>query len=243
MKKVLLTAFTAFSLTYSFAQCTPDGSETIPGMHPTQLEGLATGYEGTPYSQTLTVIIPTDTIVDVFGVPTTVPITSATVTSVTGLPAGFSYACNVAGCVFPGGTTNCAVITGNPGVGSAGSYPLNVFVTYLAGFITADDTVTGYVININTLGVWEVSKNNKLTVTASPNPFTYNTTIDFISPKAGDIKISVYDLLGKPVKTEMIRASIGENSYVLKGNALMPGAYLIELYDGKTKTTQRLIKQ
>jgi hypothetical protein len=243
MNKYLLSIFISASLVQVNAQCTPDGSETVPGMHPTQLEGLAAGFEGTPYAQTLTVIIPTDTIVDVFGIPTTVPITSATVTSVSGLPAGFSYACNVSGCIFPGGSTNCAIITGNPGVGSAGTYPLNVFVTYLAGFITADDTVTGYVININALGIWEVQKNNSLAVTASPNPFTYNSTIEFLSPANGDVKITVYDLLGKPVKSETIRANYGENTYLLKGDDLIPGAYLIELYDGKTRSAKQLLKQ
>lgn len=243
MQKFLLSIAIAFSLANVNAQCTPDPAETAAGIHPTQIEGIAPAFVGVPYSQTLTVIIPADTIVLVFGVPTTVPITSATVTSVAGLPAGFTYACNVSGCVFPGGSTNCAVLTGTATAGQVGSYPLQIFVTYLAGVITADDTVTGYVLNVNTLGIWEVAKNNSLSLSANPNPFTNNTNIEFIAPKSGEIKITVYNLLGTIVKVETIKANAGENLYQLKGVNLVQGAYLVELNDGKSKTTQRLIKQ
>ena len=243
MKKLLLSFFIAISISQVNAQCTPDLSETVPGMHPTQIEGLATAFVGVPYSQTITAIIPADTVIIVFGFPTTVPITSATVTNVSGLPAGFTYACNVSGCVFPGGATNCAVITGTATAGQVGSYPLDIYLTYLAGVITSDDTVSGYVLNINTVGIWEVAKSNNLALSASPNPFTTNANIDFTAPKSGDVKITVYNLLGKMMKTENVRATAGENSYQLKGANLMPGAYLVELNDGKSKTTQRLIKQ
>lgn len=243
MKKFLLFSFIGISFTQVNAQCTPDGSASGDGIHPTQAEGLATGYETVPYSQTLTVIIPSDTTIDVFGTPTTVPIDDATVTNVTGLPAGFTYACDVAGCVFPGGETHCAVITGTPTLGQAGSYPLEIYVTYQAGFISADDTVTGYTLNINTVGIWELSKNNALKVNANPNPFTVNASIDFVSPENGDVKITVYNSLGILVKTETVRANYGENTYELKGAYLVPGIYLVELFDGKNKSSQQLIKQ
>ncbi|HLP11467.1 MAG TPA: T9SS type A sorting domain-containing protein [Flavobacteriales bacterium] len=243
MHKTLLTVFTVFSFIGATAQCTPDGTETEPGIHPTQAEGLATGFEGSPYSQTLTVIIPSDTTVIIFGIPTTIPIDDATVTNVSGMPSGFTYACNVPSCVFPGGATNCAVLTGSPTVGQAGSYPLNIYVTYHAGSISSDDTVTGYVININTVGIWEIERNNGLKLTANPNPFTWNANVDFISAHAGDVKITLYNLLGKVVRTETMRAAKGENSYELRGAGLEPGAYLVEVSDGKSTSSQRLIKQ
>ncbi|HYG52507.1 MAG TPA: T9SS type A sorting domain-containing protein, partial [Flavobacteriales bacterium] len=243
MKKILPAVFTVFLCIGVKAQCTPDGSETAAGMHPTQAEGLATGFEGSPYSQTLTVIIPSDTTVIIFGVPTTVPIDDATVTSVGGLPSGFGYACNVSGCVFPGGQTNCAIITGNPTTGQAGSYPLNIYVTYHAGSLSSSDTVTGYVININTVGIWEIERNTAIKISAQPNPFTWNARLDFITPDAGNVAVTLYNVLGDVVRTETIHAYKGENTYTLCGADLAPGTYLIELNDGKNKSTQRVIKQ
>lgn len=240
MKLLLPTLFLGLLSFQSYSQCTPDPSETQPGIHPTQAEGIAPATVGIPYSQTLTVIIPSDTTIDVFGTPTVVPITSAEVTNVTGLPTGFSYACNVTGCVFPGGSTNCAVITGTATPGQEGSYPLSIYVTYTAGFITQDDVVTGYTLQVNPVSVEEM--NSIVTLSTSPNPFSYNAAIDFYAPSTGEMTITLYNLLGKAVRSERIFVSQGVNNYVVKGSSLPSGAYLIEFSNGKVKTTQRLIK-
>lgn len=245
MKKILLALTTTVFIGNAMAQCTPDMTETVPGLHPTTIENIAPATVGVPYSQTITVIIPTDTTVEIIpGFPTTVPITKAVVTSLTGLPAGFTYACNPSTCEFPGGTTKCAIITGTATAGQEGAYPLNVFVTYYAGSLTADDTVTGYILNVNpATGLAEISKNNALSAHVAPNPFVSNANIEFTAVKSGDVKISVFNLLGKVVKTETVRATAGENQYTLRGNTLPSGVYLMEVFDGKNKITQRLIKQ
>lgn len=244
MKKTLLFACSLLFANLSFGQCTPDGSETVPGMHPTIIENIGPATVGVPYAQTLTIIIPVDTVVEVIpGFPTSVPITDATVTNVSGLPTGFSYACNVPSCVFPGGATNCAIITGTASPGQEGSYPLSVFVTYHAGVLSADDTVTGYVLNVNPVGLFEISKKSSLQMVVSPNPFSANADVNFYTPSETTMKVTVYNLLGKAVKTDVIRASAGENFYSLKGNTLQPGAYLLELNDGKNKITKKLIKE
>lgn len=240
MKLLLPTLFLGLLSFHSYSQCTPDPSETQPGIHPTQAEGLSPATVGIPYSQTLTVIIPSDTTIDVFGTPTVVPITSAEVTNVTGLPTGFTYACNVSSCVFPGGSTNCAVLTGTATAGQEGSYPLSIYVTYTAGFITQDDIVTGYTLVVNPVSVEEM--NNVVALNVSPNPFTTNASVDFYAPSNGAMIVKVYNLLGKIIHEEKIIANQGVNNYVFKGSNLNPGAYLIEISNGKTKTTSRLIK-
>jgi hypothetical protein len=226
------------------AQCSPDMSQTEPGIHPTAAEGLAPATVSIPYSQTLTIIIPHDTTVEIVpGFPTTVTITKAKVNNVAGLPAGFTYACNPSNCEFPGGETHCAVITGTATAGQEGSYPLKIYVTYYAGSLTADDTVDTYTLEVGALGVFEVYKTNTLKSRVSPNPFTNNADVNFTAVSAGDIRISVYNLLGRAVRTEQVRAVPGENTYTLKGGSLQPGIYLVEVSDGRSKSTQKLIKQ
>ncbi len=243
MKKTLLCTSIVFASLFAKSQCTPDVSETAAGIHPSVIENLAPATVGTPYAQTLTVIIPADTVVLVFGVPTTVPITNAKVTNVTGLPTGFTYACNVSACTFPGGTTNCAIITGTATAGQEGSYPVDIYVTYTAGVITADDTVTGYILNIGALSTFELSRSNSLQMHVAPNPFNNNVNVDFYSPINGTMRVTLYNLLGKTIKSEVISATTGENNYSLKGLNLPSGAYLFELNDGKTKVTKKLIKE
>lgn len=243
MKKILLIALAYISFTQVQAQCTPDPSETAPGIHPTTTENIAPATVGTPYAQTLTVIIPADTTIEVFGIPQTIPIDKAVVTSVTGLPTGFTYACNPSNCEFPGGQTNCAIITGTAVAGQEGSYPLTINVTYYVAGLEQDDEVTGYVLSINPVGLWDLNKPSAITMTAGPNPFNQNATIDFVTPKAMDVKITLYNLLGAPVRTEMVKATAGNNSYLLKGANIQNGIYLVEISDGKRKITQRLVKQ
>lgn len=244
MKKLLLVSTVLFSSYITQAQCTPDMTETVPGMHPTQAEGLSPATVGTPYSQTITVIIPADTTIELVpGFPTTVPINSAKVNNVIGLPSGFSYACNPSTCIFPGGTTKCAVLTGTATSGQEGIYPLKIAVTYDAG-LTADDTVEGYNLVVNPMGVFDfVKTTNTLKSWASPNPFVTNTDINFIAVSNGDVRISVYNLLGKNIKNEVVKATTGENSYTLRGINLQQGVYMVEVSDGKNKTTHKLIKQ
>ena len=244
MKKVLLFILSFVSVNSAISQCSPDLSETVPGIHPTIIENLSPATVGIPYSQTLTIIIPADTVVEIVpGFPTSIPITDATVTNVSGLPSGFSYACNVSSCAFPGGATNCAVITGTATGGQEGAYPITIYVTYHAGVLSADDTVTGYVLNVNPVSVFEVTKNTTIEMKVSPNPFSNNADVDYYLATDANVKITLYNLLGKAVKTETIHAFSGENKYTLKGNAIVSGAYLLEINDGKNKITKKLIKE
>ncbi len=73
------------------------------------------------YQQTITAIVP-PTVEVLPGVFATV--TDYTINNVTGLPAGFTYACNPGSCVFPGATTGCVLLAGNPSGVAAGTYNL-----------------------------------------------------------------------------------------------------------------------
>ncbi len=73
------------------------------------------------YQQTITAVVPPS--VEILpGVFATV--VDYTINSVTGLPAGFTYACNPGSCVFPSSTTGCVLLAGNPTGVATGTYNL-----------------------------------------------------------------------------------------------------------------------
>ncbi len=64
-----------------------------------------------------------------------------------------------------------------------------------------------------------------------PNPFNPSTRIRFISPKNGDVKFIVYNILGQIVRTEIIGAVYGLNEYIFDAKGLASGIYLYKVMD------------
>ena len=75
-------------------------------------------------------------------------------TSVIGLPAGFSYSCDPPTCFFPGGSTGCInIVSSGPTINQVGLYPLTLMTTTTvdAGFgipIPQDDVIDDYYIEV-----------------------------------------------------------------------------------------------
>ncbi len=111
MKKLLLILTFAFSVFFANAQCAPDPQYTAAGIYPDSATGLLPAYVGLAYNQNITIITPTDTVVDVFGQMLPVTIDSINLTNVIGLPASFAYSCDPTSCSFPGGTIKCAALS------------------------------------------------------------------------------------------------------------------------------------
>ncbi len=98
---------------------------TIPGIYPDTLVNLPKGYANASYGTVIQIRVFTDTMT----AGGNVNVTDITVNSVTGLPAGFSYACFPANCAFPGGGNGCMYLSGNPTLAQVGTYNLVVNVT------------------------------------------------------------------------------------------------------------------
>jgi hypothetical protein len=128
MKQFFTFLFACSLLTFSVqlqAQCTPDPGFTGEGISPDTATNMAPACVGVPYAETFTVHPPPDTIIAGF----TFTINFMRIDSVVGLPAGFSYACSPANCTFPGGSTGCAIVTGNPTLAQVGLHPLTIYGT------------------------------------------------------------------------------------------------------------------
>ncbi|HSD63519.1 MAG TPA: LamG-like jellyroll fold domain-containing protein [Ignavibacteriaceae bacterium] len=94
----------------------------------------------------------------------------------------------------------------------------------------------------NTLipGRYELSQNY-------PNPFNPTTTIKFGIPKAGQVVLVVYDILGRKIKTLLNENThVGYHSVVWDGtndygNRVSTGIYFYQLNAGSTQLTQKMI--
>ncbi|WP_456442622.1 FlgD immunoglobulin-like domain containing protein, partial [Caldithrix abyssi] len=80
-----------------------------------------------------------------------------------------------------------------------------------------------------------------------PNPFNPSTMLAFEIPKAGQVRLVIYDLNGRLVKTVFDgrvaqgRHQIQWDGTNFNGNALPSGVYFARLiFDGKTRT-QKLV--
>jgi len=78
-------------------------------------------------------------------------------------------------------------------------------------------------------------------ITASPNPFTYKTRINFVSNKAQLIEFSVKNLIGKTVYLEQINTKKGINTIHFERNDLLKGMYIYSLQTESEVVSKRLV--
>ena len=213
------------------SQCTPDITIVIPGIYP---DSLPVAYVDTPY---VTVIDfrtpPPDTTVS--GFPATID--SIEIISYTGMPPGFTFACNRASCMYYPNENGCVAIVGTAAAGDFGNWPLTgvlkiyVHVGVIPGNIT--DTNTALVIQVCTPDTCEGLPNTGIVeqgqiseVNVYPNPFSDNITIDIVAKKSGVATWRVFDMMGRVVHSEVIELRAGRNMMQRTVTDLPPGISL-----------------
>ncbi len=247
VKSLSLLSFLFFCVvSISFSQvCTPDPSATKNGTHPDTLVNFVPAYAGTPYSQTITIVVPMDTTVPILG---KIKWDSTALSGVTGLPPGFTYSCSNTSskpnlCSWPGGTKGCVIITGNPTTADIGTYPLKFQTNnYLGGSTTANPYVAnGYKIIVNAAN----SINEVLDIVFfkqnSPNPFDEKSEISFTSNDNGTVQFKIYDMIGSIVQDFDIEVKKGTNKIVLNGRDFEAGIYFYSLVNGKNSFTRKMV--
>ncbi|MBL7923701.1 MAG: T9SS type A sorting domain-containing protein [Bacteroidia bacterium] len=251
MKKFLLVcavALFAFNPSAS-AQCVPNTTITQPGITPDSATGLASGISGQLYTQVMQIRVPADTVVELIpGVPVTVPITSITLTSFTGLPPGITYTCTPSNCVFPGGSNGCVLISGTTNV--AGNYPLTAIISTVASVfgnpVTQVDTLSYYSIDISnaTTGIDESTGLNFSMDQNSPNPCNENTGIRYSLPSSGEVDFRIFNLIGKEVYRSLLNAEQGINELRLDSRDFAPGVYMYTMtFNGETLSKRMVISR
>ena len=240
MKKLLLLASAMFLLTLNLsAQCTPDPQFTSSGVYPDSATNFLPACLGEPYVQLITNVVPADTFVLILGNPFPINIDSINVISVTGLPAGLTFACNNGDCAFLGGTTGCAQITGTPTVegvfvvtielkayvGGGGEATAQAFTLDYYKIVVTDCNTT---VGLNDM--------NSSTFKMFPNPANDKVSIQGLENKSID-QITLTDASGKTVQTYEVNG----NQIEINTAELNVGLYFVNIYNANGMDTLKLV--
>ncbi len=116
------------------------------------------------------------------------------------------------------------------------------------GSIDVISTESGDISGINAfiltaLSVDDESPPNDISLKdAYPNPFNPTTTISYTLSRALDVRLEVFDLLGKPVRLlEKGFKSSGEHSVHLDAADLSSGVYFVRLSAGSNSQTKKMV--
>ena len=249
MKKILLTLTLAFVFIGANAQCTPDPQFTIAGIYPDSATGLPNAMVGQAYNEVITIITPVDTSTVILGQSIAVTIQTIELTSVSGLPASFSYDCATTNCIFAGGSTSCAVLTSpSPTVAEIGSHQIIMSTTTtvdagLFGIQTQDDVVDYYYINV-TNATATINQFNDFSFELKdifPNPVNNNAKIQFISGNSANVVFTVFNYLGEKIEEKNIAATRGVNDIEISANDYANGMYLYSINNGVQIVSKRMI--
>jgi hypothetical protein len=259
MRKFLLLLLFAgtFGFTQAQSVCNPDFIYVLaglPGLWPNPQQGpLPDGDLNQSYSETITVIVPADTTIDVsqFGLPfgnVTVSINSLDITGINGLPTGLSHGCDQATCSWANSTNGCFKISGTPTqsgqfvVGVLTSMNVNVpnfgplqtpaaplnYDLFVASPATAvaDLRAYGYAIE-----------------TPAPSPTSGHSVLRYTTPVAATVQLEIHDITGRKVHGAQQAVPAGDHSFQLDAEQWTPGLYLCSLIvKGKRMTTKLIVE-
>jgi len=221
------------------AQCTPIPFYTGELTNPDTTQGIAPAAETQAYNQIIHMRIPADTNYN----GAVIPIDSVGITDIVGMPANFTWLTNSNNNYWPGDTFGCIIFQGNPIVGQAGNFSIEVKITVHAlgsampytmyyRFKILDDTHVGY-------NLIEEEKFNLLQ--NSPNPFSSKTSIKYFSPNNNSVNFVVYDILGNIVFENSYPSSPGNNTIEFERAALANGIYVYELRNADRAIRKRMV--
>ena len=91
-------------------------------------------------------------------------------------------------------------------------------------------------------GIKSNTKENISTLALFPNPTNANAYLTFNSKKKSEGKISIYDITGSLLIEKTTLLNEGENKVEIECNNLNKGFYIVNLSDGTSKKSMRLIK-
>ncbi|MFN4853693.1 MAG: T9SS type A sorting domain-containing protein [Bacteroidota bacterium] len=250
MKQTISFFFLLFITFRVGAQCNPDMTITVPGIYPDSATNLPPAFAAQNYSVVMTAVVPADTQALPFPAPP-IPITSIKVGTVTCTPpiTGFNFACNVPNCAFPGGQTNCGVVTAAPTAADIGIHYLTVPLTvYTTGNFELDSyTLTYYRIEVfpaGTAGLFDI--NSRETANIFPNPYSLGSdqaaTILVYGTKAEKCMVRLFSVTGSLVWEQSMDIAEGKNTIPIDATLLGTGVYHLSLnYGGKMYSSRWVI--
>jgi hypothetical protein len=245
IKKILSTFLFASSVIIASAQCTPDIS-CFPaanpyGICPDSTTGLKHGTVNVPYTETVSIKVPSTT--DAFGVPGGT-VSNIVIDDVVGLEPNLTYKCTPSTCTFPGNSTGCALISGTPT--QVWDQPIIVKITANITIFGLPQAVkrdlTGYRCIVDAATGIEQLSYIKFDVGQNiPNPFNGKSEIRFNAVNNGSIDFKVYNMLGAVVYSTNFKADKGQNIIAIEANSFAPGVYVYSVGSAEKTITKRMI--
>ena len=271
MKRLLLTIIVAIFSLASYSQCTPlPYQDSLYNIWPDTIQNLPIVTQGVSYSSTLTIKTPTTLIEAAAGdssqtrIDSTIlgfqinqyigdwPVDSMELISLSGLPNGLTYGCDISSCMLPGDFLTCAYLTGITN-DPVGVYPIDILVnvythgdiqvpligaypivTDLYSALGSYEAVPGYKVVINSSTGFELYNSNEFSLLESfPNPSNGNMSIQFNSPSVRDIELFITDIYGRVIYENYFLSKVGLNIIELSEN-IESGMYI---YTVKTQNS------
>ncbi|NOY36907.1 MAG: T9SS type A sorting domain-containing protein [Chlorobi bacterium] len=243
MKRFIYSIF-LFSLVFNgYAQCEPD-TNCIDVAEPGQIcpDTLSSGETGITYYEVITIIPPDSADLG----NQSIPLTRIVIDTVTNMPPGLTYIAAKT-TLFPD-SSYCIEITGVPE--QTGTYYLKISVipyTY-SSVLSAEVALpvqtdsTSLFITIGDASLIRNVGANPLQVEIKPNPFRNETLLGVQLKGYGDIRLAVYNLIGKHVYSELKEGIEGKNFFTFTGRDLSPGIYLYNISFKGHRQTGKLLK-
>ncbi len=271
MKKAILFFFASFIVTLVTAQsCLPDllFQDSAAGVFPVPftMDRPDGGIQipaciNEPYEFVITIKVPPS--VTFAGLQVDIDSVNVTTTgAVQNLPEGMSYACNPPTCVLiPDDTLSCIILFGTPtnsaDIGikditiNATVFPASPFPSL--PIVLPDNTGAfpgaegNYFLEVMEEGACEMTTNTRdylnqqISLTNTPNPFGYETTIEVTSLSREELTFEVFDLVGKRIHTEKVTILAGTNRIPFDGSQLQNGIYTYSFSNGDSRVSNKMV--
>jgi len=218
--------------------------------------GLDSTCAGLFYEQILTTLVPqsinfggSDLSIDSIAIEK--------VGAIENLPIGYDYACNPPSCVFYPDSIACFVISGTTDEAvEVKTYDLTLKITVYNPLVPAGLNITypddlgnaneSYFIDVAAASNCMLSSNNEilnnnLAWTIAPNPATNFVQLKINAVKNIDLQLSITDILGRTQYQKRISILDGQNEMDLNLLDLEKGIYFINLSDGESFISQKLV--
>jgi hypothetical protein len=260
MKKLLLVISLVSAAISANAQCTPGSAYPSAnwadtaiapgyGAWPDTVENFPPAVVGVPYSTSLNFMVPTEVTAEVAGSDPTAqgfigtPIDRFSVTGVTGLPAGVTYACNISTCEYPSGPTlQCASISGV--FPTAGTYNIEIGVEaiLIVGFppftteFPYSTTFTGYKVIVGTAGLIDAVINP---IEVYPNPASDKVTISGLNNQMKINGVKITNMEGKVIRT----VDVTSPSVDVELSGVENGIYFVVVEHANGTETVKFVKE
>lgn len=246
MKNFIIITFCLFSFSFTHSQCVPDPiyADSTFGVWPTPQTNFSDGDIGVFYDEVVYFKVPRDAG-NIDSLYAGQLIDSIILSSVTNLPPGLSFQCDIPSCTWNFDSVGCASISGTPTTN--GSYQISLDATvWTEIFLTpfpVPYSFNGYAINIGPTSTNSLSTgfSNLTLENPIPNPSNNSTNIGFKSLNSENISFEITNLIGEVLLQYYFISNVGMNNISVNTSIYTNGVYLYSISNGLARSTKRLI--